>query len=140
MYPLKHATGTQHRPLCDSDQADDPVETRSRTQVRGGDIGVRATPAISPANRCSSVSFHWALRHKPPRAMTPTEISTASPPLVSITPTRPSSRVTITYPDFWFTVRGSNTEPLLRLNAEGKDQQTMTTVRDEVLSMIRGAR
>ncbi len=39
--------------------------------------------------------------------------------------------------DWWFNVRASNTEPLLRLNAEGADEATMTTVRDEVLAVIR---
>jgi phosphomannomutase len=34
-------------------------------------------------------------------------------------------------------VRPSNTEPLLRLNAEGKDRATMEKVRDEVLARIR---
>ena len=36
----------------------------------------------------------------------------------------------------WFNVRASNTEPLLRLNAEGKDEATMTRIRDEVLGTI----
>nr|WP_278260178.1 hypothetical protein [Nocardioides convexus] len=35
-------------------------------------------------------------------------------------------------------MRASNTEPLLRLNAEGKDEPTMARVRDEVLATIRG--
>ncbi|ANH36600.1 Phosphomannomutase/phosphoglucomutase [Nocardioides dokdonensis FR1436] len=48
--------------------------------------------------------------------------------------------LSVLHADWAFNVRGSNTEPLLRLNAEGKDEQTMTTVRDEVLSMIRGTR
>ena len=39
--------------------------------------------------------------------------------------------------DWWFNVRASNTEPLLRLNAEGKDEPTMQQVRDEVLAAIR---
>ena len=39
--------------------------------------------------------------------------------------------------DWWFNVRASNTEPLLRLNAEGKDEATMARVRDDVLTMIR---
>ncbi len=38
----------------------------------------------------------------------------------------------------WFNVRASNTEPLLRLNAEAKDQAAMEQVRDEVLGLIRG--
>jgi phosphomannomutase len=45
--------------------------------------------------------------------------------------------LTVTHPDWWFNVRASNTEPLLRLNAEGKDVATMVQVRDDVLAMIR---
>jgi phosphomannomutase len=40
-------------------------------------------------------------------------------------------------PFWWFNVRPSNTEPLLRLNVEGEDAATMTAVRDEVLALIR---
>ncbi|CCK29643.1 phosphomannomutase [Streptomyces davaonensis JCM 4913] len=45
--------------------------------------------------------------------------------------------LTITSTDWWFNVRPSNTEPLLRLNAEARDEETMTKVRDEVLGIIR---
>jgi phosphomannomutase len=45
--------------------------------------------------------------------------------------------LTVTTPRWWFNVRPSNTEPLLRLNAEGADRRTMEDVRDKVLSMIR---
>ena len=45
--------------------------------------------------------------------------------------------LTVTHPDWWFNVRPSNTEPLLRLNAEGRDTATMTEVRDTVLTLIR---
>lgn len=45
--------------------------------------------------------------------------------------------LTVTHADWWFNVRPSNTEPLLRLNAEGRDAATMTQVRDDVLAMIR---
>ena len=41
--------------------------------------------------------------------------------------------------DWWFNVRPSNTEPLLRLNVEAKDEPTMRQLRDEVLAMMRGA-
>ena len=41
-------------------------------------------------------------------------------------------------PFWWFNVRPSNTEPLLRLNVEGEDAATMTAIRDEVLALIRG--
>jgi phosphomannomutase len=48
--------------------------------------------------------------------------------------------LTVTHDDWWFNVRPSNTEPLLRLNAEGRDEATMLAVRDEVLTEIRSAR
>ncbi|MEV5171403.1 phosphomannomutase/phosphoglucomutase [Streptomyces flaveolus] len=46
--------------------------------------------------------------------------------------------LTVAAADWWFNVRPSNTEPLLRLNAEAKDEATMTKVRDEALAIIRG--
>ncbi len=48
--------------------------------------------------------------------------------------------LTVTHDDWWFNVRASNTEPLLRLNAEGKDEATMASVRDDVLTIIRSER
>jgi phosphomannomutase len=45
--------------------------------------------------------------------------------------------LTVTTPEWWFNVRPSNTEPLLRLNVEGSDEATMTRVRDEVRAVIR---
>ncbi|MFD8736924.1 phosphomannomutase/phosphoglucomutase [Streptomyces sp. NPDC059618] len=45
--------------------------------------------------------------------------------------------LTVTFQDAWFNVRPSNTEPLLRLNAEARDAATMTKLRDEVLTLIR---
>ncbi|MES5822092.1 phosphomannomutase/phosphoglucomutase [Streptomyces sp. RG80] len=46
--------------------------------------------------------------------------------------------LTVSATDWWFNVRPSNTEPLLRLNAEARDETTMAKVRDEVLGIIRG--
>ncbi|MFI0164730.1 phosphomannomutase/phosphoglucomutase [Streptomyces sp. NPDC017082] len=46
--------------------------------------------------------------------------------------------LTVAAGDWWFNVRPSNTEPLLRLNAEATDEATMTRVRDEALAIIRG--
>ncbi|WEV79648.1 phosphomannomutase/phosphoglucomutase [Janibacter cremeus] len=43
-------------------------------------------------------------------------------------------------PMWWFNLRASNTEPLLRLNVEAADAHTMTQVRDDVLMMIRETR
>jgi phosphomannomutase len=41
---------------------------------------------------------------------------------------------------WWFNLRASNTEPLLRLNVEAADADTMARVRDDVLMMIRERR
>ncbi|MFJ8696739.1 phosphomannomutase/phosphoglucomutase [Streptomyces roseolilacinus] len=38
---------------------------------------------------------------------------------------------------WWFNLRPSNTEPLLRLNVEARDEATMAKVRDEVLALVR---
>ncbi|MEU8787117.1 phosphomannomutase/phosphoglucomutase [Streptomyces sp. NPDC048637] len=46
--------------------------------------------------------------------------------------------LTITADDWWFNVRASNTEPLLRLNVEARDTATADRVRDEALAIIRG--
>ncbi len=40
-------------------------------------------------------------------------------------------------PMWWFNVRASNTEPLLRLNVEAADRATMEHVRDHVLALLR---
>ncbi|MGW0201205.1 phosphomannomutase/phosphoglucomutase [Nonomuraea sp. NPDC003201] len=44
--------------------------------------------------------------------------------------------LTVTGPGWWFNVRASNTEPLLRLNAEAADESTMRAIRDEVLAIV----
>ncbi|HYH50798.1 MAG TPA: phosphomannomutase/phosphoglucomutase, partial [Acidimicrobiia bacterium] len=41
--------------------------------------------------------------------------------------------------EFWFNVRPSNTEPLLRLNLEAPDAETCQRGTDQVLALIRGA-
>ncbi len=45
--------------------------------------------------------------------------------------------IRIDYDDWWFNVRPSNTEPLLRLNLEAKTKEMMEQKRDEVLKIIR---
>ena len=45
--------------------------------------------------------------------------------------------LTFTGDTWWFNVRPSNTEPLLRLNAEASDEATMEGLRDEVLALMR---
>jgi phosphomannomutase len=45
--------------------------------------------------------------------------------------------VSVEFPDWHFNVRGSNTEPMLRLNLEAVTQKLMEEKRDEVLTFIR---
>ncbi|MCJ7458707.1 MAG: phosphomannomutase/phosphoglucomutase [candidate division Zixibacteria bacterium] len=44
--------------------------------------------------------------------------------------------ITIEYPDWWFNVRPSNTEPLLRLNLEAKTSELLEQKKSEVLNLI----
>ncbi|UKY50597.1 phosphomannomutase/phosphoglucomutase [Streptomyces inhibens] len=46
--------------------------------------------------------------------------------------------LTVTADDWWFNVRPSNTEPLLRLNVEARDAAGVDRVRDEALAIILG--
>ena len=45
--------------------------------------------------------------------------------------------LTVSGSDWWFNVRASNTEPLLRLNVEATDPEKLARVRDRVLATIR---
>jgi phosphomannomutase len=45
--------------------------------------------------------------------------------------------IRVDFDDWWFNVRPSNTEPLLRLNLEAKTKEDMEKKRDEVLEIIR---
>lgn len=44
--------------------------------------------------------------------------------------------ITIEYPDWWFNLRASNTEPVVRLNIEAKDQQTIDTRIEEIKQIV----
>lgn len=46
--------------------------------------------------------------------------------------------VKIDYPDWWFNVRPSNTEPVLRLNLEAETKEKMEEKQAELLAIIRG--
>jgi phosphomannomutase len=46
--------------------------------------------------------------------------------------------LTVSARTWWFNLRPSNTEPLLRLNVEADTAESMTAVRDEVLGLVRG--
>jgi phosphomannomutase len=45
--------------------------------------------------------------------------------------------LTISSPHWWFNLRPSNTEPLLRLNVEADDAATLAKVTDKVLRIVR---
>jgi phosphomannomutase len=47
--------------------------------------------------------------------------------------------LTVSGSGWWFNIRPSNTEPLLRLNVEAGDEAEMTRIRDEVLGIVRGS-
>ncbi len=46
--------------------------------------------------------------------------------------------LSVEFSDWWFNVRASNTEPLIRLNLEAKTAEGMRAHRDELLALIRG--
>ncbi|MGW1978960.1 phosphomannomutase/phosphoglucomutase [Streptomyces sp. NPDC001889] len=45
--------------------------------------------------------------------------------------------LTVTTDSWWFNLRPSNTEPLLRLNIEARDAETLAAIREEVLTLVR---
>lgn len=45
--------------------------------------------------------------------------------------------LTVSGPDWWFNLRPSNTEPLLRLNVEARTPETLAPLRDQVLALVR---
>ena len=46
--------------------------------------------------------------------------------------------LTVNYPDYWFNIRISNTEPVMRLNAEALTEKQLETVVNEVSRIING--
>jgi len=47
--------------------------------------------------------------------------------------------LTVDYPDWWFNLRASNTEPIIRLNIEAKDEELLREKTAEVEAVINGA-
>ena len=47
--------------------------------------------------------------------------------------------LSIDFDSWWFNLRASNTEPLMRLNLEASDSDEMASRRDEVLAVVRRA-
>jgi phosphomannomutase len=48
--------------------------------------------------------------------------------------------LTVEYADWWFNLRASNTQPLLRLNVEAADREQLRAKTDEVLGLVRDER
>ncbi|HSE35344.1 MAG TPA: phosphomannomutase/phosphoglucomutase [Candidatus Paceibacterota bacterium] len=48
--------------------------------------------------------------------------------------------VKVSYPNWWFSVRASNTEPLVRLNLEATTQSEMEQRKGELVALIKGAK
>jgi phosphomannomutase len=48
--------------------------------------------------------------------------------------------LTVSWPDRWFNLRPSNTEPYVRLNAEGPDPASVATLVEQVRSVVEGGR
>lgn len=44
--------------------------------------------------------------------------------------------LTVNYPDFWFNLRASNTEPVMRLNAEAEDEQKLKEIVATITDII----
>jgi phosphomannomutase len=47
--------------------------------------------------------------------------------------------LTLNYPDFWFNVRISNTESVIRLNAEAKNKTELNKLINKITAIIRKA-
>lgn len=45
--------------------------------------------------------------------------------------------VSVEYPDYWFNLRASNTEPVIRLTVEARDQEVLKQKTEELLALIR---
>jgi phosphomannomutase len=46
--------------------------------------------------------------------------------------------LTVNYPDWWFNLRASNTEPVVRLNVEAKDKKMLDAKLEELKEVIKG--
>ncbi|MDB5163560.1 MAG: Phosphomannomutase [Candidatus Saccharibacteria bacterium] len=46
--------------------------------------------------------------------------------------------LTVNYPDYWFNIRLSNTEPVMRLNAEAKSEAQLDKLLEKIKSVVKG--
>ncbi len=44
--------------------------------------------------------------------------------------------ITVEYPDWWFNLRASNTEPVVRLNVEADNPELLAQKKDELIKII----
>lgn len=87
-------------------------------RIESGEINTRAASQAAVQQKIAEIIAHYS-------AQADATISTLD-------------GVTVGFPTWWFNVRGSNTEPLLRLNVEGDTQALMEQGRDAALAIIRG--
>jgi phosphomannomutase len=45
--------------------------------------------------------------------------------------------LTVEFDDWWCNVRASNTEPLLRLNVEARNEELLHTMTERILDLVR---
>ena len=101
-------------------------------------LGEPGRPAVGAAGRVRPVRRHRRDQQRggrPGRGDRPGPRGVRRPPGTSADDL---DGLTITGDGWWFNLRPSNTEPLLRLNVEAADEATMLRLRDEVLGMVRG--
>ena len=75
---------------------------------------------------------------RPPQITRPKEVATKA--VANMFPPERQDRtdgLTVEFDDWWFNLRPSNTEPLLRLNVEARDPELGQAKRDEILAVIR---
>ena len=104
-------------------------------------LGEQPNAAVRAGRRLSPL--HRVRRDQQRRSRTRRRSTTARPTCGRRSPDRPGvttddlDGLTVDGPDWWFNLRPSNTEPLLRLNVEAPDDDAMTALRDEVLALVR---
>jgi phosphomannomutase len=102
------------------------------------ELGAQEAPLsalLAPYDRYAASGEVNSTVADPPAVMRQVEVAYADRPAVTIDHL---DGLTVSAADWWFNLRPSNTEPLLRLNVEAAGEETMTTIRDDVLALVRG--
>ncbi len=95
----------------------EPLSTLRRSLERYADSGERNTEVSDPAAVIEAVAAHYAGAARLDR----------------------TDGLTVELEDWWFNLRPSNTEPLLRLNLEATDEASCRARVDELLDLVRSA-